>query len=105
MTNHHIHWPALIQHTGDVELELLVDAQAFATWQASGTQARMIDVSGQVFALGPDKQPVAAGRASLEEILALVRQHALLEGVCCTSKLGAADIPAAFIILASLVQA
>lgn len=104
MTTSTIHWPALIQYLGDAELALLNDAEAFATWPVPTTSTRLIDATGQIFIPGPDKHLTADGQATLSEILTLIRHHALLEGVCCTSKLGAASIPEAFAILASLIK-
>lgn len=104
MTTSTIHWPALIQHLGDAELALLNDAEAFATWPVPTTSTRLIDATGQILIPSPDKHLTVHGQATLSEILTLIRQHALLEGVCCTSKLGAASIAEAFAILASLIK-
>lgn len=98
-------WPALIRHHGDAELEYIPDAEAFHTWQHSiPTPATLIDATGQAFELSAKKELLSASKLPLEEILALIRAHAALEGVCCTTKLGAPDIPSAMALLASLVK-
>ncbi|MFL9608872.1 DUF4144 family protein [Methylobacillus sp. Pita2] len=104
-TSHLPAWPALLQHHGDAELEFIPDATAFDRWQTSSTPAKLIDTEGRIFEIDRDKHLRAAGYASLEEILGLIRAHALLEGVCCTPKLGAPDIPSAMTVLSSLVEA
>lgn len=99
-------WPALIQHQGDAELEYIPHAEAFDTWQRYpiSTPAIMIDAAGLAFDLGNGNHLQPRSIVSLEEILSLIRAHAALEGICCTTKLGASDIPSAMALLASLVQ-
>ena len=95
----------MIRHHGDAELEYIPDAEAFRTWQHTfPTPATLIDVAGQAFELSAKKDLLSVTQLPLEEILALIRAHAALEGVCCTTKLGAPDIPSAMALLASLVK-
>jgi len=94
----------LIQHPGDAELEFIPDAAAFDTWQVTSTPATLIDKEGKTYVIGRDKHLIMKGLTSLEEILALIRAHAILEGICCTPKLGAPDIPTALTILSSIVK-
>lgn len=97
-------WPALVQHHGDAELEFIPDAGTFGAWQAGSTSAKLIDAEGKIFDLDRNKRLTAAGSASLAEVLMLIRAHASLEGICCTPKLGAPDIPSAIALLSSLVK-
>lgn len=105
MTSSTPQWPALIRHHGDAELEYIPDAEAFHAWQhVIPTPATLIDVTGQAFELGGKQHLRPTTKLPLEEILELIRAHAALEGICCTTKLGAYDIPSAMALLASLVE-
>lgn len=105
MTSSTPQWPALIRHHGNAELEYIPDAVAFRAWQpATLTPATLIDVIGQAFELSARKHLLPTTKLPLEEMLELIRAHAALEGICCTTKLGASNIPSAMALLAGLVK-
>ncbi|MCB5186823.1 DUF4144 domain-containing protein [Methylobacillus caricis] len=105
MSDHAIHWPAIIHHAGDDELEYIADQQGWNFWHPSHGKSRLIDTAGRIYTITSHRKLQAEGTSlSLDEILALVRAHAMLEGICCTTKIGAANIHAAITLVASLEQ-
>ncbi|MCB5184955.1 DUF4144 domain-containing protein [Methylobacillus gramineus] len=98
-----IHWPAIIQHAGDDELDYIADQQSWNAWPPSQGDARFIDSAGRVYVItGPRQLKLKNTRLSLNEILTLVRAHAMLEGLCCTTKIGAANIQDAISLIPSM---
>lgn len=101
MNTDSIHWPAILQHPGADELEYLADQQTLTAWQGRST-VTLIDSLGASYALTPKLALSRQGNLSLQEILTLVRAHAAQQGICCTPKIGAANIADAIKLLASL---
>ena len=98
-----INWPAIIHHAGDDELDYIADRHSWNTWPPSHGNARLIDAAGHAYAISSHRQLEPDNTVlSLHEILALVRTHAMLEGVCCTTKIGAANIHDAISLVASM---
>jgi len=107
-----VNWPGIVLHDGDPELLYVPD---HAGWERdAGLHAAdyvasdcLIDSSGTVFRLsataGQRVMPQARGDTkSLDEILALVKAHAVQAGSCCVAGLYAASIREAFRIVQAL---
>jgi len=105
-------WPAVIKYEGDAELAFVADQ---ATWEADFASHRhihrdgdlLIDSEGKMFTLAeqPGKISLAfkPGQVSLEDMIALLRAHAVQDGACCVSKFSADSIAEAVQLVRGMV--
>jgi hypothetical protein len=106
-----INWPAFLKYDNDDELLYLPDQ---SSWQQESAQIafdpqssdRLVDVTGQVFALRLKDNSVElqslGENMSLEDVLGLIKAHEAQKGSCCVAKLYAPTLTDAFRMLAAI---
>ncbi|NMP16103.1 DUF4144 family protein [Thalassotalea sp. Y01] len=106
-----IHWPALIKHDGEDELIFIENRDAWRNDEEMllylFTESDvLVDSTGQIFSL-PDLQnnldsEQVLGQASLDNVIELVANHAVVCNICCAEKINAKNILEAVELVASM---
>ncbi len=106
-----IYWPAIIKHDNEDELIFIANEQQWQTDEEMllylfTERDVLIDSKGAVYSL-PDIQqsPETAkplGHATVENMLELVREHAVITNHCCASKIHASSIEQAIALVSSM---
>jgi len=112
MENQLLNWPGIIKHSGDAELTYVSgqtewDNDADLHYFEFDESDCLIDSTGNIFNLAKRDnkyvKPEPSGKSmTLDEILGLIKAHAVHKGSCCVAKLYAPTIDEAFRIVASL---
>jgi hypothetical protein len=110
----HVHWPAIIHYHGQAELAFIFDQVAWESaqyLQALRYHASdvLIDVEGALYQLvnaevgNPGLQSLNK-KASLQQVIEMIRGHAAEVGACCVAKFSAVSIEEAIASLASSID-
>ena len=97
-----IRWPVMIKYSGDDELVLVNDQHE---WMADDDLSRypyeatdfLVDSAGHKYSLQAEPAQRVAPRSTgevvtMEEAIALIRQHFSVSGACCIAKIHAGSV-------------
>lgn len=84
-----MNFPIVIKYSELDELQYIEDMAELQTFQISlnSFQDTLIDSNGMCFRLNEYAEAVETGKLSLNEFADLIKNHALISGLCCSAKI------------------